>query len=231
MATHRDLQILPWIAHQYATQFHQVQRLLTRFAEVELQSDLISEAVTKDQINRWQRAGWCEYKRFLAEGRGWVWITKKGLQLLDLEDDYHAAPPAATRLQHLYAVNQVRLAMSHQYIWVSERQIRAALELKRGESSGPIPDAYILTKESDKIAIEVEISPKKPSELIRKLAVLAGYVDYDQDAGNYRKVYAKTWFIVPDAKLQRAVETARDHLQKDLQERIHVQLIDSLLLD
>lgn len=229
MATHRDLQILPWIAHQYAAQFCQVQQLLTRFPGAQLQDTLISEAVTKDQINRWQKAGWCEYKRFLAEGRGWCWITKKGLQLLDLEDMYHAQPPAATRLQHLYAVNQVRLALGRQYPWASERQIRASLEYKRGESSGPIPDAYILN-EQEKIAIEVEISPKKPAELVRKLAALATYIDYDQESGNYRPVYPTIWFVVPDEKLQRAVEAAREHLEARAQQRIHTLVMPGLLL-
>src|SRR5258708_27310510 len=90
MATGRDLKVLPWIAHQYAAQFYQVQSLLTRFPGAPLQGDLISEAVVKDQIDRWRRAGWVEYKRVLAEGRGWGWVTRKGLQLLGLEDTYHA---------------------------------------------------------------------------------------------------------------------------------------------
>src|SRR5438105_3921128 len=90
MATDRDLRVLRWIAHQYAAQFTQIQQLLTRYANAELlQGNLISEAVTKDQIHRWQRAGWCEYQRFLATGRGWCWLTRKGLHMLGLEV-YHA---------------------------------------------------------------------------------------------------------------------------------------------
>jgi hypothetical protein len=229
MATGRDLKVLPWIAHQYAAQFYQVQSLLTRFPGAPLQGDLISEAVVKDQIDRWRRAGWVEYKRVLAEGRGWCWVTKKGLQLLGLEDTYHAAPPAATRLNHLYAVNQVCLEVGREYEWISERQIRASLELKKGESTGPIPDAYVL-HQADKIAIEVEMSQKKPAELVHKLKNLAGYIAYNEEVGNYRKVYAASWFYVPNEKLQRAVETARDHLQADLQKRIYVILNDTLLL-
>jgi hypothetical protein len=228
MATDRDLRVLPWVAHQYAAQFYQVQQLLTRFPGATLQGDLISEAVTKDQINRWQRAGWVEYKRFLAVGRGWCWVTRKGLQMLDMEY-YHAAPPAATRLNHLYAVNQIRLEIGVKYPWASEREIRAGLELKKGESTGPIPDAYIM-HELGRTAIEAEISQKKPAELVHKLRSLAGYIAYDEEVGNYRTVYAAVWFFVPNEKLQRAVETARGHLEKGLQGRIHVVVNDSLLL-
>ncbi len=227
MATDRDLRVLRWIAHQYAAQFTQIQQLLTRYADAELlQGNLISEAVTKDQIHRWQRAGWCDYQRFLATGRGWCWLTRKGLHMLGL-DVYHAQPPAAVRLNHLYAVNQVRLGLSH-YEWVSERHIRAHLNVKKGESI-PIPDAYIHT-EKGRIAIEVEISQKKPAELAHKLRALIRYIPYDEEVGNYRTFYPTIWFFVPSPKIQRAVEAARDRLHPDAQKRIHVVILPSLLL-
>jgi hypothetical protein len=229
MATARDLKILAWIADQYAVQFYQVQALLSRFPGAPLQSDVISEAVVKDQISRWQRAGWCEYKRFLAEGRGFAWMTRKGLQLLDLEN-YHAAPPAATRLSHLYAVNQVRLLLDREYPWISEREIRSKLTLKKGESPVPIPDGYILYKVTLRIAIEVEISQKKPAELQRKLQALVSYLPFDEAVGNYRHFYSAVWFYVPDERIKRAVEAARDQLHQDWQKRITVAVKDSLLL-
>lgn len=228
MATDRDLQVLRWIAHQYAAQFSQIRQLLTRYADAELlQDNLISEAVTKDQINRWQRAGWCEYQRFLAQGRGWCWPTRKGLHMLGLEA-YHAQPPATVRLNHLFAVNQVRLGLE-QYEWVSERQIRAGLLLKKGGESTPIPDGYIRT-EKGRIAVEVELSQKKPAELVKKLRTLIGYLPFDEEIGNYRPFYPTIWFFVPDKKIQRAVEAARDSLHKDQHQHIHIVLHPSLLL-
>ncbi len=230
MATHRDLQVLKWIAHQYAAQFFQIQQLLTRFPGAQLQGDLISEAVTQDQIRRWQRAGWAEYQRFLAIGRGWCWVTRKGLHLLDLEEDYHAAPPAAVRLQHLYAVNQLRLQIGPQYPWTSERAIRAALDLKRGERTGPIPDAYITHDKAGRIAIEAEISQKKPAELENKLYHLLDYRDPAIES-TYIPVYNAVWFYVPNERIQKAAEAARAQLPASFQQRVHIVLHTNLLLE
>src|ERR1700716_3546314 len=84
MATKRDLYIIKWIAEQYAARFDQLQKLLSRFPDKHkpFKSKLIAETTVKDQISRWQRAGWIEYKRVLADGRGYAWVTKKGLALV-----------------------------------------------------------------------------------------------------------------------------------------------------
>jgi hypothetical protein len=142
---------------------------------------------------------------------------------------YHAQPPAAVRLGHLYAVNQIRLGLDQQYKWVSERQIRASLEVKKGEALGPIPDAYIVS-DKGRIAIEVELSQKKPAELVHKLRALISYIPWDEEVGNYRTFYPTIWFFVPSQKIQRAVEAARDRLHSDQQKRVHVVVHPSLLL-
>jgi hypothetical protein len=103
------LTVNTWIAHQYAARFDQVQELLSLHPGKPMKDELISEAVTRDQVTRWRKAGWVEYKRFLAEGPGWVWLTRKGLQTIGLDALYTSKAPAATRLHHIYAVNEVRL--------------------------------------------------------------------------------------------------------------------------
>jgi hypothetical protein len=84
MATERDLSCLLWIAEQYAARFDQIQRLLSRFPDPHkpFRGALIAETTVKDLIARWQRAGWIDYQRFLADGRGYAWVTRKGLALI-----------------------------------------------------------------------------------------------------------------------------------------------------
>ncbi len=225
--THRDLLILPWIAHQYAVRTDQAQVLLSRYPGKPMKEDLISDAVLKDQVHRWsKKARWMGYKRFLAEGPGWLWLTKKGLQTCYLDKIYTSRPPAATRLYHMYAVNEVRLFLEDKgYVWVSERQIRSQLEhVEKGESSGPIPDGY-LEHPNGKIAIEVELTPKKPQDLLEKLHSLA--VATEQGPGySYGRAYPAIWFYVPDEGMKRAVEAARAKLRGDFAERISVLVAD-----
>src|SRR5215469_3374066 len=112
MATIRDLFCIKWIAEMYAARFDQIQKLLSRFPDKQKpfrNGQLIAATTTRDLIARWQRAGWIEYRRVLADGKGYAWVTKKGLALVELDEIYTAKAPALTRLNHIYAVNQIRL--------------------------------------------------------------------------------------------------------------------------
>src|SRR5579871_6470039 len=137
-ATKRDLYCIQWIADQYAARGDQIQQLLTRYPDPQhpFQGKYASESTTREQISRWVRAGWIVYRRVLAAGPGWAYVTKKGLQLVDRDGLFLAKPPSPKRLNHIFAVNQVRLWMDVQTDnnWRSERVLRAELELKRGES-------------------------------------------------------------------------------------------------
>ena len=153
MATTRDLYCIKWIAEQYAARFDQIQKLLSRFPDKHKPfraGKLIAETTTRDLIARWQRAGWIEYRRVLADGRGFAWCTKKGLALVGLDETFTARVPASTRLAHIYAVNQVRLWMDLQgFEWTSERTYRASLDQgKKGQSTGPIPDCRLSNNNS-----------------------------------------------------------------------------------
>ncbi len=37
-------------------------------------------------INRWVGAGWVEYGRVLAGDRGFVWVVRRGLELVGLDE-------------------------------------------------------------------------------------------------------------------------------------------------
>ncbi len=225
MATERDLHVITWMAHQYTAHFYQIQALLTREPGAPLRGELISESVVKDQISRWKRAGWIEYMRLLADGRGWAWVTRKGLQLVGLQQQYTARTPSAIRLHHVYAVNEVRLLLEDSYAWTSERQIKSQLEhSQKGKRLGPIPDGVIAHPQVKRVAIEVEMTPKKPVELVNKLTAL---VRASQPAGafGYEVSYPVIWFYVPNQRMKKTVEQACTYLREDEQQRISVALI------
>jgi len=143
----------------------------------------MAETTVKDQLDRWKRAGWIDYLRVLVGEPGYAWVTKRGLQLVGLDDIYTAREPASTRFNHLYAVNQVRLWMDEKFTWKSERRYRSeqTAQLTKGEELGPLPDGLVTTKDGI-AAIEVEISPKKPGEIKAKLVRLTRKYEY-RDTG------------------------------------------------
>ena len=172
-ATKRDMACIAWIAEQYAARGDQIQVILSWYPDEThpMKDELVSQSTTREQIGRWVRAGWVVYKRVLAEGPGWAYVTRAGLHLVNLDGIFKPHPPSEKMLSHIYAVNQVRLWMDMDeeinYHWKSERRFRTELDIKRGESSGPIADAVVYPN-GDTTAVEVQISPLKPSEWVSK---------------------------------------------------------------
>jgi hypothetical protein len=235
MATKRDLYCIAWIAEQYAARFDQIQKLLSRFPDQHKpfkDGKLMAETTTKDVIARWQRAGWVEYRRVLADGRGYAWVTRRGLQLVGLDETFTARAPASTRLFHIYAVNQVRLWMDLQgFDWTSERHYKASLEKgKKGQSIGPVPDAVIVNRKNGaRIAVEVEISAKKPVDLVDKLKHLAYAMRLNDHTLKHEHTYPAIWFYVPSEQMKVLVEVARSELRPEDQRRVSAALQPDLI--
>src|ERR1700693_2519247 len=213
MATPRDLYCIAWIAEQYAARTDQIRMLLSRFPDKDKpfkDGVLMAETTVKDQLDRWKRAGWMEYRRVLVGEPGYAWVTKRGLQLVDLDDIYTAREPASTRFNHLYVVNQVRLWMDEKCTWKSERRYRSeqTAQLTKGEELGPLPDGLVTIQDGSIVAIEVEISPKKPGEMSAKLVRLARKYEY-RDTG-YKPSFDFIWFYVPDEKIEDLIEAAAE---------------------
>lgn len=229
MATLRDLFCIKWIAEMYAARFDQIQQLLSRFPDKQKpfkDGRLIAATTTKDLIARWQRAGWIEYRRVLADGKGFAWVTKKGLALVDLDQTFAAKAPALTRLNHIYAVNQIRLWMDQQgFDWTSERRYRAGLSKpKKGDIIGPIPDGLVTHEKYGKVAIEVEISPKKPVDVQSKLHQLMAATMTDNATLKTVYTFPVVWFYVPSQPMKTLIENARLELIDQDQKRISVGL-------
>jgi hypothetical protein len=135
--TARDLAALRFVGEQYAVRLDVATVLLTRLSTAgpERGSQLSRRAV-REQLGRWEQAGWAERRRLL--GHTWVTLTRTGLRLCGLELEVWS--PALDRLDHHHAVSVVRLArepVPGPGGWVCER----ALWRRRGKASWHLADA------------------------------------------------------------------------------------------
>jgi len=137
--TARDLTALRFVGEQYAVRLDVATVLLTQLSATgpERGSQLSRRAV-REQLGRWEQAGWAERRRLL--GHTWVTLTRTGLQLCGL--DYEVWSPALDRLDHHHAAAVVRLhreSIPGQGGWVCER----ALWRRRGKASWHLADAAL----------------------------------------------------------------------------------------
>jgi hypothetical protein len=137
--TARDLAALRFVGEQYAVRLDVAAVLLTRLSTVgpERGSQLSRRAV-REQLGRWEQAGWAERRRLL--GHTWITLTRTGLRLAGL--DYDLWSPALDRLDHHHAVAVVRLhrePMPGADEWVCER----ALWRRRGKAAWHLADAAL----------------------------------------------------------------------------------------
>ena len=234
--TRRDLACLTWIADQYAVRGDHIRLLLSRFPDVQKPfrdqaSGLIAETTTRDLIARWRRAGWIEYQLVLNDQPGWAWATKRGLVLVGLDERYTYRVPASTRLDHYYGINEIRLsAEGSGHTWQSERWYRSEQpKTKKGQSSGPIPDGVVMTVKGSREAIEVELSAKKPEDLLGKLQRLVYYQVLDQVTFQRVPGFRRIRFFVATERMKEVVERAVKHLQEDEQKRVLIDVRPSLV--
>jgi hypothetical protein len=137
--TARDLTALRFVGEQYAVGLDVASVLLTRLSTIgpERGSQLSRRAV-REQLGRWEQAGWAERRRLL--GHTWVTLTRTGLRLCGL--DYDLWSPALDRLDHHHAGSVVRLhrePIPGRGGWVCER----ALWRRRGKASWHLADAAL----------------------------------------------------------------------------------------
>ena len=232
-ATPRDLACIQWIAEMYAANGDHIRRLLSRYPDPDHPpaGKLVSPSTVREQISRWRRAGWIVYRRVLAMGPGWAYVSKRGLQLVDLDGVFLAKAPSTKRLEHIYAVNQMRLWFDAKfgYQWESERLYVADLELKRGESPGPIPDAIIYPN-GKRTALEVQISELKEREWDRKLHALLNAYRQTPGSYGYEQSFPSIWIYVPTQEMKDAVQRSLAKCDEEDQARVGVAVNTNLVI-
>ena len=173
--TARDLTALRFVGEQYAIRADVATVLLTRLstAAPERGSQLSRRAV-REQLGRWEQAGWAERQRLL--GHTWITLTRTGLRLAGL--NYEVWSPALDRLDHHHAAAVVRLArepVPGQSGWVCERALwrrrgKAAWHLADAALPAPIPAGWAQQGISEAWElVEVELTQKARPRVVAAL--------------------------------------------------------------
>ena len=172
--TDRDTYAWDYIGHMRAIRFDQARRLLARESPSEKAGTILSPSRASEIISRWTDppAKFAIYKQIFHAEPGWIYLTRRGLREAEL--DFRAEAPSSRTLEHLYWINEVRLALEDEYEtdemeWTSERTIQAEQDLRqRGQKLTHIPDGILTltTKEkTETIDIEVQVSKPSPGEV------------------------------------------------------------------
>ncbi|MBA2391404.1 MAG: hypothetical protein H0V70_01510 [Ktedonobacteraceae bacterium] len=209
--TPRDRICLTWVAMQYAVRLDQLQRLLFRYTpegdryKLKVERDHLSLDRTYEIIKKWLVMELIEKKTILHGDQLWIWASRQGLRETQQPFNFSGAP-SSIRLPHLYAINQVRMAIEikrPEDVWKSERQIRKETPVAvKGEKQSHTPDAILSATNGKVTAIEVECHEKTDSELeddLRELAV------------SYRSI----WYFTTRAT-RRQIETMLDTFEPEM---------------
>jgi hypothetical protein len=234
--TVRDEFALTWIGHQYGIRLDHLQWLLGRHpGRGAANTNWISEGAARDVVTRWKRAGWVRTKRIRADEPFWVWLTRLGLRKVGLPYLYRDLEQSSLHdLKHLYAINEIRLHLGEDAEgaqWTSERQLLQGIIRNKDRELLHRPDAQIQYADGAIIAIEAELSVKKPVELAENLMeLLRGeiYLSLKAEHGartarvmsqGYRSQYTEIWYFAPK-KVRKQVRRERARLvqRSDLSE-------------
>lgn len=188
-ASARDLALLRFVGEQFAVTLPQLARLMGR-----------SEHAARWLRARWQHAGWAEGRVLLVGEPVFVWLTREGQRLANL--DYKLWRPNPGALAHVAAVSEVRLyirARRPDAEWVSERALARTGEAP-GAAGAHRPDGVVLT-EGRRVAVEVELTQKKRQRS-------------EQIARQLLSRYEAVWYFAtpaPRGALSRLAESLGDH--------------------
>jgi hypothetical protein len=182
---------------QYAVRLDQLAVKLARWSTMPTQTPgTLGEDTVYRLVKRWKQAGVVETTVLLRQQPAWVWLTREGLEQMDLP--YRFWRPKVQGLVHLYAVNKARLWIEQRSptaLWRSERQLAHERGFTRKQAKGPHrPDAEV-ELEGQRVAIEVELSDKVSGRLAAILYELA-------------RTYAGIWYFcspATQALMQRSI--------------------------
>jgi hypothetical protein len=90
--TARDLTALRFVGEQYAVRADVAAVLFTRLSAIGPErGGQLSRRAVREQLGRWEQAGWAERRRLL--GHTWVSLTRTGLRLCGLEFEVWSPAP------------------------------------------------------------------------------------------------------------------------------------------
>ncbi len=236
----RDRFALTWIGHQYTIRLDHLQILLGQQTEC---GEALSQSAARHVVTRWEKAGWVRVKRLLADEPYWVWLTHLGLRKVGLPYSYKDIKQSSTdNLTHLAAINEIRLLYDDGSAteWIAERQLLQGGLHEKGREALHRPDAKAHWRNGEIIAIEAELSGKKPLELAENLMELIRgetYLRFKHEHGaqkarkmsrGEKSVYTEIWYFAPPkirklVQQQRAELLARGDLTEEEASRLFVR--------
>jgi hypothetical protein len=157
----RDLEVLGWVCEQYVARLDQVEVLLAE-----------GPRACAQMVGRLCEVGFARTQSYLVGEAEWLLPTQRGLRVCGLV--CRPRIPAVGRLAHIAAINDVRLHIERRaprVLWVSERQL-----LMEHPKTVHVPDGVAVFEER-RVAIEVELTLKRPFRVRAILADLEGRYD------------------------------------------------------
>jgi hypothetical protein len=224
----RDADALVFVADMYGMQLDHLAKVLA-----------VTPRSAAAAVARWRAAAIAD-AAVLSQGPRWVWLTDAGLQACGLA--YAAAAPGLSRLAHLRAVTDVRLALAAtpEFVasaayWRSERNLRARTGRRVGLREH-VPDGEVHWPDSAQVpwagecwAIETELTPKTAARTVTIMReILSRTGDYgclaaDVRVPGRRPRHARVIYVCSPAA--RAVVTKARAALGRLGERVEIRLL------
>lgn len=198
--TPRDKELLKFIGEQYTIRLDQLVNLINQNQE-----DQRAEKTIRNLIDRWRLSNWVTVKKIYTDQPLFVWLTKEGLEIAELNFRHHT--PSPNMLNHYTIVNQVRLKLKLGK-WRSERYLWAELTDEERRARKHIADGEIITPSGQIQAVEVELTAKH-SERVKAIV--------DTLLDKYAVIY---YFCTSGS--QTAVEKAVNQLKQQEKEKIKI---------
>lgn len=218
----RDIVGMAWTAEQATMRIDQ---LATIFGAIDGRT--VSTDAARKSISRWVDQGWATSRVLLHGEPAFVWLTPAGIRTAGM--DYPGVEPALATLAHTRITTDIRIHLLSRYPqtrWRSERAMRALLpQRQRGQHQPHLPDGEIHGVNGAIIAVENELTAKTVQRTQNiMLGLLSRRYDYDHSdhpAAEQVHRYRAVWYYV-NQQTRSVVETARDQLPGDYQERLHI---------
>lgn len=156
----RDLDVLAWVAEQYAVRLDQLEPLLG------------CRRTVQRTVARMREANLVETRRLLVGEPAWLLPTATGLRTCGA--GFRVWQPRLALMAHVAAVTDVRLHIREhapRSVWVCERTLA-----RERRSDQHLPDAVVLV-EAQRVAVEVELTVKSRRRVNGILDELSGHFD------------------------------------------------------
>jgi hypothetical protein len=208
--TKRDRSFWTMTGEQFAMRIDQALRYLGSLSTARLKKEgVVSESTARHLFDRYIEEGLMICKKIDFDDLKYCWLTRTGYREANLPFGY----VKPTDLEHIYWNVEVRLWCAKKYpsyTWRSERW----LAHEHDAYPAKVPDALLIMPDGSQICIEVERTQKNEIKLLEHLQART-------------MVYEQVWYFSP-ASVAKAVEAARQQLDRVYAERVTIIDLDSL---